>query len=94
MIQSIKPNISLSLQSSALINIRNKNSIFLYKITNIETGFTKGIDNVLSVFQMHMLKNIDDFIGILNNISENEISHNNKDMYLSSLINNFIEEQK
>ncbi len=95
MIQSIKPNISLSLQSSALINIRNKNSIFLYKITNIETGFTKGIDNVLSFFpNAHAPKNIDDFIGILNNISENEISHNNQDMYLSSLINNFIEEQK
>jgi len=95
MIQSIKPNISLSFQSSALINIKNKNSIFLYKIRNIETGFTKGIDNVLSVFpNAYAPNNINDFIGILNNLKENEVSYNNKDIYLSSLINNFIEKQK
>ena len=94
MIQSMKPDISLSFQSSALINIKNKNSIFLYKLRNIVTGFTKGIDNVLSVFpNAYAPKDKDDFFAILNNITIDEISSKNKDLYLSSLIKKFIDEQ-
>jgi hypothetical protein len=94
MIQSIKPNITLSFQSSALLNIKNKNVIFLFKIRNIVTGFTNGIDSVLNNFpSAYAPKNMNDFNDIINNRISNRDESYDKELYLSSLIKGFIIEE-